>query len=694
MRKEEEEGGEEEEKDPCRGLPTESKCLFVDNLPSQYRDMAEFRRVFSVVAKPPYCQVHKEDFSKKNKLTCETIFSFHNTFSDSIMIFSYPCPFPQIAMKNGVIQSWGLVEFTSAEDTEATLDRADGTELLPGQPIRVQFCTPGVRAISIYMDFVNNPMDAVASRERKALLEEAPSTRVYDQLESLAKHNPWFVQNLQRIMSSSSLLPNGEAAPQHQTSVQSLPSTSTSSPAATAAPPPSTDPAQAALILLLAGRVAAGKSSPAQTASLLKVVLQRMEAGASAAEVLAEVTAEEQQQQHQHQRPVLLDTPGQQQQQQQNGKKDLSEVISSLVKSSQEMLKQSNSNSPSASLLPNPPPPTASPPSRMDPNKRDPTLTDLLLKSFQARVRKGVYSPQQGGGGGAVRMRGQAPNGNRSRFGPPTASSTVGSSSSRAEVFKYHQHQQHRSPTAVSSPNTATVPVPAPTVPLPCPPPSPAAAAAAAAAAAMAPLPVPPPTVAPALSPGVGFFQAQLEHQQQQQQLEQQSLVLAAAAAASSPNPFLPFSAAAAQQQASSLLFPTAQSPFPAPHNPAVAPATQWPMTTSAAAAATPTPPPTPSPQQQYCLQQAAVLATSAGGGAYPNYAFQPENMLVNALAQQQQQQLSYDVSGGKRKSDSWEDIQAKRAKMAFQGAASGSIHQGHQHQFPGFVAVPGFTKT
>ena len=34
-----------------------SKCLYVDQLPPDYRDMGEFRRLFSAVVSPPYCQV-------------------------------------------------------------------------------------------------------------------------------------------------------------------------------------------------------------------------------------------------------------------------------------------------------------------------------------------------------------------------------------------------------------------------------------------------------------------------------------------------------------------------------------------------------------------------------------------------------------------------------------------------------------
>ena len=107
----------------------------------------------------------------------------------------------QIAIKNGVIHNWGLVEYQTSQEAEATMQALQGCLLVDGHPIRVQFCIPGVHAINIYMAFVNNPMDAV--QEKKALLEAAPSSKVYDQLNSLAKHNPWFVANLQNIMASS-----------------------------------------------------------------------------------------------------------------------------------------------------------------------------------------------------------------------------------------------------------------------------------------------------------------------------------------------------------------------------------------------------------------------------------------------------------------------------------------------------------
>lgn len=54
-----------------------SKVLYVDQLPPGFRDLAQFRRMFSTVVTPPYCQ---------------------------------------IAQKNGVLQSWGLVEYNTAQE--------------------------------------------------------------------------------------------------------------------------------------------------------------------------------------------------------------------------------------------------------------------------------------------------------------------------------------------------------------------------------------------------------------------------------------------------------------------------------------------------------------------------------------------------------------------------------------------------
>ncbi|QQP39030.1 Uncharacterized protein FKW44_019784, partial [Caligus rogercresseyi] len=121
-----------------------SKCLYVNHLPQNYRDMGEFRKRFSVVKNPPYCQ---------------------------------------IAMKNGVIQNWGLVEFFDHEEAEETRDRMNGVRI-HNTPIRVHYCIPGVNAINIYMQVVNAP------EKKKALLHDAPSANVYSQLQKLAKQNP------------------------------------------------------------------------------------------------------------------------------------------------------------------------------------------------------------------------------------------------------------------------------------------------------------------------------------------------------------------------------------------------------------------------------------------------------------------------------------------------------------------------
>ena len=42
-----------------------SKCLYIDKLPPDYRDMGEFRKLFSSVVNPPYCQVSYNQMYQK-----------------------------------------------------------------------------------------------------------------------------------------------------------------------------------------------------------------------------------------------------------------------------------------------------------------------------------------------------------------------------------------------------------------------------------------------------------------------------------------------------------------------------------------------------------------------------------------------------------------------------------------------------
>lgn len=53
-----------------------SKCLYVDKLPKDFRDMGEFRKVFGSVVNPPYCQVcvwqfYESDVMYKHIALCE-----------------------------------------------------------------------------------------------------------------------------------------------------------------------------------------------------------------------------------------------------------------------------------------------------------------------------------------------------------------------------------------------------------------------------------------------------------------------------------------------------------------------------------------------------------------------------------------------------------------------------------------------
>ena len=89
-------------------------------------------------------------------------------------------------MKNGVIQNWGLVEFFDSDSAELTQEKVQGY-ILNGHKIRVSFCIPGVNAINIYMAVVN-AKDEV--KNKKALLDDAPSSSVYSQLQKLSSQNP------------------------------------------------------------------------------------------------------------------------------------------------------------------------------------------------------------------------------------------------------------------------------------------------------------------------------------------------------------------------------------------------------------------------------------------------------------------------------------------------------------------------
>ncbi|XP_037093012.1 ribonucleoprotein PTB-binding 1-like, partial [Pollicipes pollicipes] len=136
-----------------------SKCLHVANLPAGYKNMGEFRQLFSCVQNPPYCQ---------------------------------------IALKNGSPQDWGLVEFMSAEVAERTQQRM-ANHVLRGSQLEVHFCMPGVRAIDIYMRLLN---ESAAPRARSALLPDPPAPAVYQQMKNLSQQNPAFAQNLQNIVTS------------------------------------------------------------------------------------------------------------------------------------------------------------------------------------------------------------------------------------------------------------------------------------------------------------------------------------------------------------------------------------------------------------------------------------------------------------------------------------------------------------
>ena len=56
-------------------------------------------------------------------------------------------------MVRGVVQDWALVEFFESEDTEATQVKLNG-RCIRGQPIRIQYCIPGVQAMKLHVEVI------------------------------------------------------------------------------------------------------------------------------------------------------------------------------------------------------------------------------------------------------------------------------------------------------------------------------------------------------------------------------------------------------------------------------------------------------------------------------------------------------------------------------------------------------------
>ena len=79
---------------------------------------------------------------------------------------------------------------------------------------RVHYCIPGINAINIHMKVVNSPMEGTG--KKKALLEDAPSSNVYSQLQKLTSQNPVceYPSSVQ-IESSSSVFCGGISAQKH-----------------------------------------------------------------------------------------------------------------------------------------------------------------------------------------------------------------------------------------------------------------------------------------------------------------------------------------------------------------------------------------------------------------------------------------------------------------------------------------------
>ncbi|KAG1666254.1 Ribonucleoprotein PTB-binding 2 [Nymphon striatum] len=94
-----------------------SSCVFIENIPLNYRDFEDFRTIFSKVVKPRYCQ---------------------------------------IIMNRTQTTGYGIAEFHSVEEACETYLALKNTTI-HGQAIKVTFCMPGVKAADVVNKLDFNP---------------------------------------------------------------------------------------------------------------------------------------------------------------------------------------------------------------------------------------------------------------------------------------------------------------------------------------------------------------------------------------------------------------------------------------------------------------------------------------------------------------------------------------------------------
>ncbi|XP_076338050.1 uncharacterized protein LOC143240086 isoform X2 [Tachypleus tridentatus] len=125
-----------------------SRCLFVTKLPADFRDLTSFRKFFSEVATPIYCQ---------------------------------------LSLRNEPSAKFGLVEFANQKDADETQKKFDGREH-GGQKLRVSFGQPGFTAVKLFDKLVAD-MDSKSRNKSGLLPTPAFPAQVLHQLRMAAMKN-------------------------------------------------------------------------------------------------------------------------------------------------------------------------------------------------------------------------------------------------------------------------------------------------------------------------------------------------------------------------------------------------------------------------------------------------------------------------------------------------------------------------
>ncbi|KAK3090090.1 hypothetical protein FSP39_009128 [Pinctada imbricata] len=140
-----------------------SKCLFIDNLPKDYCDVADFREFFSCHSRPLYCQ---------------------------------------IVMKDGESLGYGIIQYKTWQEAEKSEQTLNGRKI-NNVAIRITYCIPGMSAVAICTRIMNK-YENMEVKSKPSLLPDpvCPSKEIVNHplIYELSKQHPNLVSKFDQCL--------------------------------------------------------------------------------------------------------------------------------------------------------------------------------------------------------------------------------------------------------------------------------------------------------------------------------------------------------------------------------------------------------------------------------------------------------------------------------------------------------------